>query len=399
MQDQTLEQTEKTFQDYVLQTYERIPLSFKRGVGAKLYDDKDVDYLDFCSGIGVISLGHSHPKFVKDLQDQVAKILHVSNYYYIESQGLAAKKILELAGIKNGKVSFYNSGAEANECGFKIVRKWGNKRGKYKILTLEQSFHGRTYGAITATAQPSLQKGFYPLVPGFEYAKDLDDMIRKVKRDPEVACVLIELIQGEGGVNALDKAKVKELEKTCKEHEVLFMVDEVQSGIYRSGEFLATQIYDVKPDIISLAKGLAGGLVIGASVTTIKDALTPGEHGTTFGGNALSTTACLSALGILEEYYNSGAVAKTVKKMDEFMDEILKEFPNIFVSKEGLGLMRGLRAKDLDTQKKVIKLAQSERLLLLKSGRNVVRLLPPVIISDAELEEGFKRMKNALKKM
>ena len=393
----TLEEIDKK---YVLHTYTRDYTNFVKGIGSTLYDEKGRDYIDFASGIAVNSIGHGHPKLVEAICNQAKNIIHISNLQVIETQAKLAQKMVELSGYDMG-VFFANSGAEANEGAIKIARKYGetkfdNKR--YKVITLEHSFHGRTITTVKATGQESFHTPhFSPYPAGFSYEKNIEDVYNAI--DDETVAVLIELVQGEGGVQPFDKAEIQKLAAYLKEQGILLIVDEVQTGVYRTGEFLASNLYEIEPDIITLAKGLGGGVPIGAVMTKHKDVLNPGDHGSTFGGNYLSTAAGLAVLEVLEAYYESGAVGEVMVYFEEKLQDIAKRYTILFEKEVGIGLMRGLRAKSADIQSKVIKGAMKEGLVVLKAGRNTVRFLPSITITKTEIDEGFKRLESTLKKV
>lgn len=393
----TLEELDKK---YVLHTYVRDYTNFVKGTGATLYDENGRDYIDFASGIAVNSVGHNHPKLVEAICKQAQSIIHISNLQVIEPQAKLAEKIVELSGYDMA-VFFGNSGAEANEGAIKIARKYGEtkfKNKRYKVITLEHSFHGRTITTVKATGQESFHtSNFSPYPEGFSYEKNIDAVYNAI--DEETVAVLIELVQGEGGVEPFDKAEIQKLAAYLKEKDILLIVDEVQTGVYRTGEFLASNLYEIEPDIITLAKGLGGGVPIGAVMTKHKEVLVPGDHGSTFGGNYLSTAAGLAVLEILESYYESGAVGEALIYFEEKLQNIAKRYTNLFEKEVGIGLMRGLRAKSAEIQKEVIAQAMSEGLIVLKAGRNTVRFLPSITISKVEMDEGFKRLKNALNKV
>jgi acetylornithine aminotransferase len=290
-------------------------------------------------------------------------------------------------------VFFANSGAEANECAIKIARKYGKRNGdnRYKIITLENSFHGRTLATLKATGQVDMQEGFEPFPDGFEYAKDLDDIIPRI--DEKTVAVMIELIQGEGGVEPLDKGKIQALESTLKAMDVLLIIDEVQTGIYRTGQFLASNYYEITPDIITMAKGLGGGLPIGAVLTDKKDVLVAGDHGSTFGGNYISTTAGLTVLNILE---NKTDLDENIDFFESNLQKIFNDYVNLFEKSVGIGFMQGLRVKEKDNVKLILDSCFKNGLLVLKAGRNTIRLLPPLTITKEEMTEGFQRFRKSL---
>ncbi len=386
---------EKMDKDFVLHSYGRNYVNFKSASGAVIRDDKDNKYIDLSAGIGVVSVGHSHPRVTKAICERAEKIIHVSNLFLIEPQAKLAKKLVELSGY-DMRCFFSNSGAEANEGAIKIARKYGeveDKPKRYKVITLEHSFHGRTISTLKATGQESMHNYFGPFPDGFVYAKDIDDI--ETLCDDHTVAVMIELIQGEGGVEPLDKDKVKKLAEFLKKKDILLIVDEVQTGIYRTGEFLASNLYDIEPDIVTIAKGLGGGVPIGAVMTTLKDIFKPGDHGSTFGGNYLVCSVALEVLDILEEYKNSGGLDEAMIAFHNSLKNISKQYPQIVEKEVGFGFMRGLRIKDSDTLAKILESAFKERVLVLKAGRNTLRFLPPLTISKEELDEGIKRVENA----
>ena len=390
----TLEELDKK---YVLHTYARDYTNFTYGVGSTLYDENSKDYIDFASGIGVNSVGHGNEKLANAICEQAKKIIHISNLQVIEPQAKLAQKIASLYSDDVG-VFFSNSGAEANEGAIKLARKYGEvnfPKKRYKIITLENSFHGRTLATVKATGQDSFHPTcFAPYIDGFSYVKTIKDVENAL--DDETVAVMIELIKGEGGVAALAKDEVEHLAKVLKEKNVLLIVDEVQSGVFRSGEFLASQVYGIKPDIITLAKGLAGGVPIGAIVTPHKDVFVAGDHGSTFGGNYLSTAAGNMALDILSEIKQSGQLSKTIAYFEDKLQTILKENSDKFEAATGLGLMRGLKAKNSEIQVKTIKQSFKEGVIVLKSGNNTVRFLPSLTITKDEIDDGFARFEKAL---
>ena len=392
--DMTLEEQDK---HYVLQTYARDYTNFVKGVGSTLYDEKGRDYIDFASGIGVNSVGHGNEKLTSAICEQAKKIIHISNLQVIEPQAKLAQKIVELSGYDMG-IFFANSGAEANEGAIKIARKYGETQfetKKYKVITLEHSFHGRTITTVKATGQESFHTpNFSPYPAGFSYEKSIADVYKAI--DDETVAVLIELVQGEGGVQPFEKEEIQKLAAHLKSEGILLIVDEVQTGVYRTGEFLASNLYEIEPDIITLAKGLGGGVPIGAVMTRHKQILSAGDHGSTFGGNYLSTAAGLAVLDILSGLYENGSVDETLLYFAAKLREIAQKYENLFEKEVGLGLMRGLRAKSAEVQGAVIKNALSEGLVVLKAGRNTVRFLPSITISKHEIDEGFKRFEKAI---
>lgn len=385
--------------DYVLHTYARDYTHFVKGSGARLLDEDGRDYIDFGSGIAVCSVGHGNERLAKAISEQAYNLIHTSNLYSIEPQARLAKRLVELSGY-DMRVFFANSGAEANEGALKIARKFGEGLGeskRYQIITLDSSFHGRTISTLKATAQSKMHDYFGPYPDGFVYAKDLAEIPHKIS---DITCaVLLELVQGEGGITPFKREEILALEKFLKQKNILLMVDEVQTGIYRSGELFASKKYGINPDVITTAKGLGGGVPIGAVMTTLKDIFVAGEHGSTFGGNFLSTRASLEVLEILEEEKNSGRLDKTIECFKAKLQNLQKNYPEIFIEEVGLGLMRGLRMRDLDSLEKLLKKAKQNRVLILKSGKNTARFLPPLTITLEEIEEGFKRLEKAIENL
>ena len=402
---------------YLLDTYARDYTHFVRGEGAKLYTDKGADYIDFTAGIGVNALGHNHPALVESIANQAQKVLHLSNLFYIDSQSRLAKKMVELAG-QDMKAFFCNSGLEANECAIKIARIYGErfkvnsndssgessifdayKNHRYKIITLKNSFHGRSIATLRACGQDKMHTHFSPFPKGFLYAKDISEMIEMARADNAVAAVFIELIQGEGGIYALPKGQVQELARFCDERDILLMIDEVQSGVFRSGKFLAANHYGIKPNVVTLAKGLAGGVPIGAVLCDKGDIFAPSQHGSTFGGNPLSTTAGLTTLEVLESYQKSGALDKHITLFVAQLQDIKSAFSSVVQGISGIGFMRGLKVKDDETMSAIIAKARKKLLLLLRSGNATLRFLPPLLITKDEIEEGFARLREAMREI
>ncbi len=383
---------------YLLQTYARHDIAFVRGEGARLFTEEGRDYIDLGSGIGVSSVGHAHPKLAEALCEQARTLIHTSNLYHIGPQARLAQRIVKLSGY-DMRVFFGNSGAEANEAAIKIARKYGETRfenKRYKVITLENSFHGRTITTVKATGQGKFHTPFFaPYPDGFSYEPAIEAIIEAI--DDETVAVMLELVQGEGGVQPLDKAAVQALAAHLKREGILLIIDEVQTGVYRTGKFLASQLYGIEPDIITLAKGLGGGVPIGAAMTRLKDIFTPGDHGSTFGGNFLSTRAGLEVLAILEEADDAGQIAQAQLMLDEALADWVARYPGLFDAAVGLGMMRGLRAKDAAIQSAVVDAALAEGVIVLKAGKNTVRFLPTLTITAGELVEGVARFEKALR--
>jgi len=393
--------TKELNEQYVLPTYARGDVEFVSGSNATLTDVNDKKYIDFTSGIGVCSVGHANERVNNAIYSQISKITHISNLYNIAPQAKAAQKIVEASGY-DMQCFFGNSGAEANEGAIKIARKWGGidkdgKNGevkKYKIITLQQSFHGRTITTVKATGQESMHNYFGPFPDGFVYADNIAHVESLL--DDHTCAVMIELVQGEGGVQPQYKKEVQALEKLLKSRGILLIVDEVQTGGYRTGEFLASNVYNISPDIVTLAKGIGGGVPIGIVMTSLKDVLSAGDHGSTFGGNYLSTSAACEVVDILNEMKQDGSLDSTIKYFNEKLDTFYENNKKLFTSKVGIGLMCGLRVINAGILAAIISNAKDEGVMVLKAGRNTLRFLPPLTISKGEIDEGFNSLSRAV---
>ncbi|MDX9813212.1 MAG: aspartate aminotransferase family protein [Sulfurimonadaceae bacterium] len=391
--------TKKLDKDYILSTYARADVEFVSGQNATLFDANGKKYIDFASGIAVCSVGHANKRVNDAICNQIQNLTHTSNLYYIAPQAKAAKKIVEASGY-DMKCFFGNSGAEANEGALKIARKYGEKNGnikKYKVITLEHSFHGRTITTVKATGQASMHNYFGPYPDGFVYANNIKHVYELL--DEHTCAVMIELVQGEGGVQPLCKKNIKELAVELKKRDILLIIDEVQTGVYRTGEFLASNYYEIEPDIITLAKGLGGGVPIGVVMTSLKDIFSYGDHGSTFGGNFLSSAAASEVMDILSEEYKSGALAKTIEYFTQKLTSFYEANSEIFTSKVGIALMCGLRVKDGKTLSSLIDMAREEGVVVLKAGRDTLRILPALTISKDEIDEGFEALQKAVDKI
>ncbi|MBR6394824.1 MAG: aspartate aminotransferase family protein [Ruminococcus sp.] len=380
------ENTMKKFDEYVVHSYGRYPLAMKKGQGRRCVDESGKQYIDFGSGIGTNSLGYCDEKWADAVCAQVRTLQHNSNYYYTEVQAEFAEKLCKTAGYKG--VFFGNSGAEANECAIKTARKYSFDKygkGRHNIITLVNSFHGRTMATLSATGQDVFHNYFFPFLEGFINVKanDVDDL--KAKLDDTVCAVMLEYVQGEGGVIALDKEFIDAVFELCAEKDVLVIADEVQSGVGRTGKFLAGDHFGKKADITTLAKGIAGGIPMGACLMNEKcsGVLTPSTHGSTFGGNPI---ACAGGLAVLERVTSEGFL-EDVERKAELIKTELKKCSEV-TSVSGLGLMIGISLKSKkagDVAKEAL-----NRGLLILTAKEKVRLLPPLTISDDEIMEGLK---------
>ena len=381
-------------QQYVAHTYGRFDFALKCGSGAECEDYDGKKYIDFSTGIGVNAFGFADPDWVKAVSEQAAKFAHISNLYYTEPGVKAAKMICEKSGMK--KVFFGNSGAEANEGMIKAARKYAQtKYGKerYEIITLINSFHGRTITTVAATGQDSMHVNFDPFTPGFVYAKanDFDDLLSKVS--DKTAGIMMEMIQGEGGVIPLDKEFVDKVAALCKEKDILLMVDEVQTGNGRTGYYYAYQAFGIQPDIVSTAKGLGGGLPIGAVMFGEKteNTLVPGDHGSTFGMNPVCCAGACAVLQKLDE-----ALLADVKKKSAVIFEKAAKFENV-ASVTGMGLMIGIELKSGTSKAVAVKCL--EKGLIVLTAHEKVRLLPPLNITEEQLEKGLAILEEAIKEV
>ena len=379
-----------------MNTYKRTGLVIDHGKGATLYADDGTEYVDFTAGIGVNSLGHAHPALVAAIAEQAAKVIHVSNYFLTDVSIQVAERLCSMAGFD--KVFFCNSGAEANEGLIKIARKNGSSKNPDKnlIVTLNGSFHGRTVTTVTATGQDKFHKFFGPFTPGFIYVDANDLAALDAALTDKVCAFIFEPIQGEGGVNPLDQGYLKAAEKLCKERDILFVADEVQTGIGRSGAFLACMKMGVEPDMVSLAKGLAGGVPIGAILARgpCAEVLQPGDHGTTFGGNPLAAAA---ASVVLAELAKPGFMAE-VERKGEKIRATVRAWENPLVKEvRGMGLMIGFGMTLPPGD--VVTACRAKKLLVLTAGDDTLRLLPPLVITDAEIDRGLAILKSVLDEM
>lgn len=377
---------------YLMHTYNRFNIEMESGQGCYLKDTNGKEYLDLTSGIGVNCLGHNHPVLVEAIQKQVATLMECSNLYYSKPMVDAAKKLVEYTGLS--KVFFSNSGAEANEGMIKLARKYSYDKygeGRDVIITLKQSFHGRTITTLKATGQDKFHQYYFPFTEGFDYAaaNDIEDLKRVANE--KTCAVMVELIQGESGVVPLDKEYVKAVEEFCHFNDILFLVDEVQTGIGHTGTLFCFEQYNVLPDVVTTAKALGGGVPIGAVITgdKCKDTFGPGDHGSTFGGNPLSCKAADTVLSIVTEpdFLNHvkvvGAALKT--GIENIQSDKIKEV-------RGIGLMLGI-VVDPEKRADYVQAMMDKGLLTLTAGKDAIRLLPPLTLSLEEVDKALEIMK------
>jgi acetylornithine/N-succinyldiaminopimelate aminotransferase len=372
---------------YLMSTYQRQPLSIVRGRGSKVYDMEGREYLDFVGGIAVNVLGHGHPDLVLAIQRQAAQLIHTSNLYYTEPQVKLAKMLVDHSFAD--RAFFCNSGAEANEAAIKLARRYGHDKhgaGRFEIITMKNSFHGRTMATITATGQDKVQKGFEPLLPGFLYApfNDFDALMGMVS--DKTAAIMLEPIQGEGGVHVADREYLKNLRALCTERDILLIFDEVQTGMGRTGTLFAYEQLGVEPDVMTLAKGLGGGMPIGACLAreAVAAVFTPGTHASTFGGNPLACAAALAVCRVLLE----GRVLEHAKRMGEYFAKGLadcKDRHRVVREVRGLGLLQGI---ELDTDaRSIVADCLARGVLVNATSDHVLRFVPPLIIVQSEIDK------------
>ena len=383
-------------QQYVMQTYGRSDIALVRGEGATLIDSEGRRYIDMGSGIGVNSLGYGHPQLTQAICEQAQQLMHCSNLYYSEPMVQVARHLVEASGLS--RVFFANSGAEANEAMIKTARKYSSDRygaQRCQILTLKQSFHGRTMTTLMATGQEKFHQYFYPFPQGFSYVTpgDIDEFYKQA--DAHVCAVILEMIQGEGGVLPLDNAYVQAVCAYCKEHDILVCIDEVQTGIGRTGTLFCYEQYGITPDIVSLAKGLGGGVPIGAILCGAKcaDTLQPGQHGSTFGGNLLACRAAQCVLSIVDQ---PSFLQSVKEKGDRIREQLTAADLSAIRDIRGLGLMLGIGVEKEKRAGYVQKL-QEMGVIVLTAGTDTIRLLPPLVITNEEIDQALACMKEVLK--
>jgi len=391
-----------------MNTYNRFEITFKKGKGCWLWDINGNKYLDAVSGIATCSLGHSNDVLRRNLSKQLKKIQHVSNLYQIEEQTKLSEWLTENSCAE--AVFFCNSGAEANEAAIKLIRKYGSKIANNKdsiILAAESSFHGRTVAALSATGQPKYHKGFEPLLSGFKFFKYNDfESVENIfeeceKRNQNIAGILIEPIQGEGGVIPGDKKFFQKLREICDQKNALLIFDEVQSGVGRTGKMWGYENLDVEPDGFTLAKGLGGGHAIGALLVGKKANLfIPGDHASTFGGNPFACTAALTILNEIKKKNLLHNVLKRSAQIEEGLDILSQEYSNIIVEHRGIGLLQGIVLnEEVINAKKITISALKKGLLVVPAGINVVRIVPPLIISKNEMKIILNKLSQIFKEL
>ena len=384
---------------HVAQTYGRYPIGLVRGKGTSVWDASGKKYIDFVAGLAVDNLGHCHPNVVSAIRKQAGRLLHVSNLYHIEPQSQLAAELTRLSFAD--KFFFCNSGTEANEAAIKLARRWFYDNGqpkRFEIITMKDSFHGRTMASLSATAQKKIHTGFKPLLPGFKYVPFNDIAALKKTITKKTCAVLIEPIQGEGGVNLAQETYLKTLRKICNEKGILLIFDEIQTGFGRTGHLFAYERHKIKPDIITLAKALGGGIAIGAMGSTNKiiKSFSPGTHGATFGGNPL---ACAASLASLKTLTKKGFLEKSSATGDYFLTQLYRLKDNFSIIREvrGVGLMLAVELNQLGAE--VVTNCMKEGLLINCIQQNTIRFLPPLIITRKEIDFLIRTLSKIFTKM
>ena len=384
----------------IFQTYSRYPVTLVRGKGTKVWDERGKEYLDFLSGIAVCNLGHCHPAVVRAAQAQLKELIHVSNFFYTKPQADLAR--LLTTNSFADRVFFCNSGAEANESALKLARKFSLRRGnqeRYEVITMHYSFHGRTFATLSATAQKKFHTGFEPLLPGFRYVPFNDISALKKAVNKNTCAVLLEPIQGEGGVNCPDDDYLKKVRKVCDEHGLLLIFDEVQVGMGRTGKLFAHQHYGVEPDIMTLAKALAGGLPAGAMLAKkhVAESFSPGSHASTFGGNPVCMAAGVAAMEILLH----GTVIENCRSMGAYftqgLESLKQQYPSIIKAVRGKGLIIGM---ELNIEgKEIVSTCLKQGIIINCTLDKILRFLPPLIVKKQEIDRCLKMLESIFAKL
>ena len=381
------------YKKYVMPTYMHTKVVFAKGKGVKVWDIDGEEYLDFFPGWAVSGLGHCHNRVVSAIKRQAGKIIHVSNNYYNELQAGLAEKIVRHSF--EGKVFFANSGAEANECAIKLARRYGSPTKRYEIITMEKSFHGRTMATLTATGQDKIKDGFEPLLEGFKIVPFNDIAAVKAATTDKTIAVMIEPIQGEGGINAADRSYMEQLRRLCDEKEMLLIFDEIQTGMGRTGEMFCYKHYDVTPDVMTLAKSLGGGVPIGAALAAKKVAntLSPGSHASTFGGSPIVCAAAIATFEAIEKEKLLDNTRKMGKYLKSGLEGLKKDF-SFITGIKGMGLMIGLELSIDGTG--ISEECFKRKLLINCTQKKILRIMPPLIVKRHDIDEAIGILRQAM---
>lgn len=383
---------------HLMQTYARQPVSFSRGQGARLWDTQGVEYLDAIAGVAVTSLGHANPEIAAAIAEQAGQLLHTSNMFRIEWQERLGERLCALSGMQ--RAFFCNSGTEANEAAVKLARLHANARrvAQPQVLVMDNSFHGRSLATLAATGNPAVQRGFEPLMPGFVRVPydDIESVRRAAAQSPDIVAVLVEPVQGEGGVHVASAGYLQALRQLCDEHDWLLMVDEVQTGLSRTGAWFGFQHAGVLPDVVTLAKALGNGFPIGACLArgAAAELFSPGQHASTFGGNPLACRVACTVLDIMEREQIPQRVATLGRRLLAALQEALRHHPNV-VAVRGQGLMVGIEL-DRYCAELVGRARDEQHLLLTVTRGTTIRLLPPLICDEAQIDDIAARVARLL---
>ena len=382
----------------ILHTYNRFPVVLEKGQGVRLYDVEGKEYLDFAAGIAVFSLGYNHPEYSKTLKEQIDKLLHTSNLYYNVPMVEAAEKLTKAAGLS--KVFFTNSGTEAVEGAIKVARKYAYlKDGStdHEIIAMNHSFHGRSLGALSVTGNTHYQEPFKPLIGGIRFADFNDLESVKAQINEKTCAIIMETVQGEGGIYPATEEFIQGVRKLCDEKDILLILDEIQCGMGRTGSMFACQSYGVQPDVMTCAKALGCGVPVGAFVLNEKTAnasLVPGDHGTTYGGNPFACAAVSKVFDLFEQEHILEHVQQITPYLEEKLDELVDKYPMI-MARRGKGLMQGLVLEGKPVGE-VVSWALERGLIVISAGENVLRLVPPLVITEEDIDEMVEKLEKSL---
>ena len=385
----------ETAEEYLIHTYNRNQISLERGNGVYLYDADGKEYLDFGAGIAVFAIGYNNSEFNNALKTQIDRLIHTSNYFYNEPAALAAKLITKATGMD--RVFFTNSGTEAVEGAIKLAKKYAflkTGRTDHEIVAMKNSFHGRSMGALSVTGNKHYQEAFGPLIPGIRFAEYNNLQSLKDLVNEKTCAIILETIQGEGGIHPVKMEFIKEIRSICDDQGILLILDEIQCGMGRTGKMFAYEHYGIEPDIVTLAKALGCGVPIGAFLAKeeIAKALVPGDHGTTYGGNPFACAAVVKVFELFEKQNILSNVNKVSKYLELKLDELVKE-NEFMIERRGIGLMQGIEISV--NSKEIISNSLKQGLILFSAGTNVIRFLPPLIITEKDVDKMVVKLRQA----